>query len=228
MTKERIGVLGGRFDPIHYGHVGTAAAAQLALGLERVLLIPSGVSPHRAAPAGASDADRLAMVTLAARGAPNLVPSDLELRADGPSYTALTLARLHRQGYDRTQLFFVLGADAFAEIGTWHDYPAVLEAAHFVVVARPGHPVADLPGLLPALRYRMREVPPEAGHGTWTLDTAPGIWLLDAVTPDVTSTHVRECLARRQPVTDLIPPAVASYIAEHGLYDVDPAVSLHD
>jgi nicotinate-nucleotide adenylyltransferase len=228
MTKERTGVLGGRFDPIHLGHLETAAAARVAFGLDQVLLVPSGVSPHRAGAPAASDADRLAMVTLAARSVPELVPCDLELRADGPSYTARTLARLHDRGYSRTQLFFVLGADAFEEIATWHDYPAVLEAAHFVVVARPGHAVADLADLLPALRDRMRPVPPGADTATWDLGTAPGIWLLDVVTPSVSSTHVRACLARRQPVTDLIPTAVATYIADHGLYDAGPAMSLHD
>lgn len=228
MNGERIGVLGGRFDPIHRGHLETATAARAALALDQVLLVPSGVSPHRTAAAAASDADRLAMVTLAAKPTPELVPSDLELRVDGPSYTARTLARLHEQGYRRTQLFFILGADAFEEIATWHDYPAVLEAAHFVVVARPGHAVSDLADRLPALRDRMRPVPTGADDATADRGAAPGIWLLDVVTPNVSSTHVRACLASRQPVTGLIPTAVATYIADHGLYTPGPAINLHD
>lgn len=225
MTPKRTGVLGGRFDPIHYGHLETAALARQALGLQQVLLIPSGLSPHREAGARATGADRLAMVTLAAQGTPHLAPSDLEISIDAPSYTARTLARLHDRGYDRTQLFFILGADAFAEIATWYDYPAVLEAAHFVVVSRPGHSVAGLADQLPTLRGRMRATtpdgtPPDSG-------TAPAIWLLDAVTPDVSSTQVRASLSRQQPVTGLVPPSVAAYIAQHRLYD-GPAMSLHD
>ena len=225
MTTARIGVLGGRFDPIHYGHLETAAVARLALGLRQVLLVPSGLSPHRASDARALDADRLAMVTLAAQGLPHLAPSDLELGIDAPSYTALTLARLHDRGYDRTQLFFIVGADAFAEIATWYDYPAVLEAAHFIVVSRPGSSVEGLADQLPALRDRMRAI---AGDGVPPdSETEPRIWLLDTVTPSVSSTQVRALLSRHQPVTGLVPTAVAAYIAHHHLYD-GPAMSLHD
>jgi nicotinate-nucleotide adenylyltransferase len=225
MTPERTGVLGGRFDPIHCGHLETAAAARRALALHEVLLIPSGLSPHRASAARAPGVDRLAMVTLAAQSDPHLTPSDLELSIDAPSYTSSTLARLHDRGYRRTQLFFIVGADAFAEIATWHDYPAVLEAAHFVVVSRPGYSVAGLAARLPTLRNRMRTI---ASAGTpLGSGTAPAIWLLDAVTPNVSSTQVRTWLARRQPVTGLVPPAVATYIAHHRLYD-GPAMSLHD
>ena len=225
MTTARTGVLGGRFDPIHHGHLETATFARLALGLRQVLLVPSGLSPHRASDAGALGSDRLAMVTLAAQGLPHLAPSDLELGIDAPSYTALTLARLHDRGYDRTQLFFIVGADAFAEIATWYDYPAVLEAAHFVVVSRPGYGVGGLADQLPALRDRMRAI---AGDGVPPdSDTGPRIWLLDTVTPSVSSTQVRALLARQQSVTGLVPPAVAAYIAHHSLYD-GPAMSLHD
>jgi nicotinate-nucleotide adenylyltransferase len=225
MTTARTGVLGGRFDPIHHGHLETATVARLALGLQQVLLVPSGLSPHRASDARALAADRLAMVTLAAQGLPHLASSDLEIGIDAPSYTALTLARLHDRGYDRTQLFFIVGADAFAEIATWYDYPSVLEAAHFVVVSRAGYGVEGLADQLPALRDRMRaiargSVPPDS-------DTEPRIWLLDTVTPSVSSTQVRALLARQQSVTGLVPPAVAAYIAHHSLYD-GPAMSLHD
>ena len=226
MTKARTGVLGGRFDPIHGGHLETATVARLALGLDRVLLLPSGVSPHRVPAARATDVDRLAMVKLAAQTEPCLAACRLELDIEAPSYTARTLARLHERGYDRTQLFFIVGADAFEEIATWYDYPAVLESAHFVVVARPGHTVAGLADRLPTLREQMRTVttsrhatPPDVG-------TPPCIWLLDAATPAVSSTDVRTRLARRQPVTGLVPMAVAAYIADHRLYDAGPGHEL--
>ena len=228
MTKERTGVLGGRFDPIHRGHLETARVARLALGLDRVLLLPSGVSPHRVSAARATDPDRLAMVKLAAQTWPYLAACGLELDIEAPSYTARTLARLQERGYDRTQLFFIVGADAFEEIATWHDYPAVLESAHFVVVSRPGHSVAGLADRLPTLREQMRTVT-ESRHGTPPdVGTPPCIWLLDAATPAVSSTDVRTRLARRHPVTGLVPMAVAAYIADHRLYDAGPAMSLHD
>ena len=164
-ATRRIGILGGRFDPIHRGHLATAAAAQRRLQLDRVLMLPSRLSPHRKRPAGASGDDRLAMVALAAHDHPSFEPCDLELTGEAPSYTATTLHRLHERGHPRTSLFFIVGADAFADIADWHDYPRLLDAAHFVVVSRPGHPVAALPDALPALRPRLRPVTNDAGPG---------------------------------------------------------------
>ena len=154
---RRVGLLGGTFDPIHAGHLDVAEAARRALELDEVRLIPARVPPHRSAGALASADDRLAMVRLAIEGCAHLVASDLELRAPGPSYTSATLRELGRQGWRPTQLFFITGADAFAEIATWRDYPAVLDLAHFAVVSRPGLPVASLPDRLPALAARMVE-----------------------------------------------------------------------
>ena len=228
-TEGRTGILGGRFDPIHVGHLGTAEVARRVLALDRVLLLPSRGSPHRAAPARATDTDRLALVTLAANTDPHLSPCDLELESDAPSYTSVTLGRLRDKGHRRTQLFFIVGADAFAEIATWHHYPAVLDDAHFVVVSRPGHPVANLVETLPDLPPRMRPVT----RGGETLrvgaDTAPAVFLIDAVTPDVSSSDIRARVARGEPLTGLVPTNVAAYITHHRLYEpVAVASSLHD
>ena len=216
-TEGRTGVLGGRFDPIHLGHLEVAEVARRVLALDRVLLLPSSVSPHRVAPARATDADRLAMVALAASDTA-LVACDAELESDGPSYTSVTLGRLRDQGYRGTQLFFIVGADAFAEIATWHDYPAVLDAAHFVVVSRPGHPAADLVVTLPDLRTRMRPLTRGAERLRVDANTAPAVFLIDAVTPDVSSTDIRARVARGAPLDGLVPANVAAYIEHHRLY----------
>src|SRR5262245_61535326 len=122
MTRRRVGILGGTFDPIHNGHLGGADAAEKGLGLTRVYLVTASVPPHRRQPV-ASPFQRYAMVVLAVGHRPNWRASDMELRLDGPSYTSDTLERYHQRGYERSELFFVIGADAFAEITTWHDYP---------------------------------------------------------------------------------------------------------
>ena len=186
------------------------------LALDRVLLLPSRVSPHSGAPAHAGDADRLALVTLAASGGTHLSPCDLELASDAPSYTSLTLGRLRDQGYRSTQLFFIVGADAFAEIATWYDYPNVLDRAHFVVVSRPGHSAPDLAAALPDLRARMR---PARGSGQ-SIDAhaPPAVFLIDAVTPDISSTDVRARAARGEPLAGLVPASIATYIEHHRLY----------
>lgn len=221
MTRERVGVLGGTFDPIHVGHLAAATAAREALDLDRVLLMPSHVPPHRAAQPEASPFHRFAMTALAAQTDGALVASDLELRAPGPTYTSTTLARLAECGYDRSQLFFIAGADAFADIETWRDYPALLERSHFVVISRPGRPASGLRRALPTLASRM--VDAARLMGTPASRPAPpptpsSIWLVDTSTPDVSSTAIRQSAAEGAPLDGLVPAGVADHIQRHRLY----------
>ena len=211
MTSERTGILGGRFDPVHLGHLATAALARRELALDRVLLLPSGPSPHRAALARAADADRLEMTRLMAETVSWLDVEDAEIRSAEPSYTSVTLGKLAEAGHQPTRLFFIVGADAFADIATWHDYPAVFDRAHFAVVSRPGHPVDALRRRLPTLATRMRVATP-------VHTPALTIHLLDAETPAISSTAIRVRLQAGQSVDDLVPEPVAAYISTHGLY----------
>jgi nicotinate-nucleotide adenylyltransferase len=224
-SVTRIGILGGTFDPVHTGHVDTALAAHRALALDRVLVMPSGTPPHRASPPAASRFHRFAMAALAVTGLPALMVSDLEIGHTGPCYTYDTLARVHATGLGAAQIFFITGADAFAEIATWSRYPEVLEMAHFAVVSRPGHPATALPGRLPELAARM--VQPAAPASTPDDESAQAgnvadkrlkILLVDAPTPDVSSTEVRRRLAAGESIVGLVPPDVETYIDQHGLY----------
>jgi nicotinate-nucleotide adenylyltransferase len=210
---NRIGVLGGTLDPIHCGHLAAAAAARDAFDLPRVLVVPSRVPPHRPAQPVASPFHRFAMAALAVSGLPRIEASDDELRGEGPSYTADTLERLHARAYTPTQIFFITGADAFADIATWKRYPHVLDLAHFVVVSRPGYDIDALAERLPDLRSRMRP----AGAPART-DAATLIFLLQAPTPDVSSTAVRERLRRGESLAGLVPPLVDAHIHQHHLY----------
>lgn len=213
ISLARIGILGGTFDPIHVGHIETAAAAQQGLALERVVFIPSRVPPHRQVGPEASPYHRFAMTALAINALDGFEVSDMELAAPGTSYTADTLGRLHATGLVAAQIFFITGADAFAEIETWRQYPRVLDMAHFVVVPRPGHEVGALPALLPALAGRMVRASPDAA-----LPGTPSIFLVNAPTPDVSSTAIRRRLRRRESVRGLVPAAVEIHIRQHGLY----------
>jgi nicotinate-nucleotide adenylyltransferase len=197
MTERRIGILGGTFDPIHCGHVDVARAAEEALGLTRVFIVTSNVPPHRATPA-VSSYHRFAMVALAVAGRPRWCASDIELKSAEASYTSTTLRRFHADGYSPDELFFLTGADAFAEIETWRDYPAILDLARFVVVSRPGFPVGELRRRLPSL-----------------VDRAI---LIDAPTADVSSTAIRRRIAARESIAGLVPPGVRQHIEQHGLY----------
>ena len=208
----RLGLLGGTFDPIHLGHLDVARAAAGALALDEVRLITSHVPPHRAAP-GASAFHRFAMTSLAAASDDRFTASDEELVRGGASYTADTLRGLHREGWPATRLFFLTGADAFAEIATWKDYPALLDLAHFVVCSRPGRAAGLVRGLLPDLRDRMTDASQEA-----ELNDAARIVLLDAPTADVSSTAVRAAAAAGASLDGMVLPAVAAHIRKHDLY----------
>lgn len=219
---ERLGILGGTLDPIHLGHLEAARAVRRALALDRVLVLPSRIPPHRPHQPDASGYHRFAMAALAIAGDEGFVVSDLELCSPGPSYTAETLARLQAAGLAPSQMFFITGADAFAEIETWRRYPDVLALAHFAVVSRPGTPVDTMRARLPGLADRMRQADATAPA------TEPSIFLLDAPTPDISSTEIRRRLASGEPAADLLPAAVESHIRRHGLYSRQPLLPTAD
>jgi nicotinate-nucleotide adenylyltransferase len=209
MTR-RVGLLGGTFDPIHQGHLDLGLRAQAALALTEVILIPASVPPHRAAPV-ASPFHRFAMAAIAAAEHPHWSASDLELRSSARSYTSTTLAHFHDAAYAPHELFFIIGADAFADIPLWKDFPSILDAAHFAVVSRPGHPIDALRDTLPALEPRMVRPSGAAGRGT-------SIILIDAPTANVSSTEIRRRLSRGEPVDGLLPLRVREHIERHHLY----------
>ncbi len=223
----RVGVLGGTLDPIHIGHVAAAAAAQGALALGTVILVPSRLPPHRPEAALVSAEHRLAMAARAAAEHPSWSASDVELNRDGPSYTFETLSELIRQGHAASQIFFILGADAFAEIATWSRYPSVLDLAHFAVVARPGITLDSLKERLPDLAERMTtpDLFEASAFGLQpALSAVEGplaktrVILVETATPGVSSTEIRQRVRAGESIAGLVPDPVAAYISQHHLY----------
>ena len=212
-----VALLGGTFDPVHYGHLRFADAVRRALGLSEVRLVPARDPPHRDSPM-ASAADRLAMLKLAVTEFPGLVVDDRELRREGKSYTVDTLTTLRREFPERP-LFLLLGADAFRGLPTWHRWRELFDLAHIVVVERPG---VDLeaglpPPLLAVLRERLVAGPESL------LSRPAGAILRQPIAPlDVSATEIREHLARGLRAAEmnrgLLPPAVLAYIDHHHLY----------
>jgi nicotinate-nucleotide adenylyltransferase len=197
-VSQRIGLVGGTFDPVHLGHLAVAQAALECGRLDRVLLVPSARPPHRR-PAEAPAEDRYQMTRLAAAGVARLEVSDLELQRPGPSYTVDTLAILQDQHPD-AELFLVLGWDAARDLRSWHQPERVLELARVIVVNRPG-----------------LAAPTEDDLRAAGLDPARVI-LCPASTPDINATHVRRMLAEGGNLDGLLSPEVARYLAERGLY----------
>ena len=194
----RVGVVGGTFDPIHLGHVALAEGARRCAHLDRVLLIPAADPPHRGGPV-ASAQDRLEMVRLAVRDHEGLEVSDIELRREGPSYTADTLAALTSE-MPGSELFLVLGWDAAAELRSWRRPDEVLHLARLLVVPRPGWP---LPG----------EVELRAAG----IDPARTL-LCSVTTPRVDATDIRERARRGEPLQGLVEPVVEAYLRRRRLY----------
>jgi nicotinate-nucleotide adenylyltransferase len=223
IQHARLGILGGTLDPIHLGHLDAALAARAALALDHVVILPSRMPPHRPNQPHASGYHRFAMAALAAAEHAGLLVSDVELCSPGPSYTADTLARLHASGLEPSQIFFITGADAFAEIETWSRYPEVLSLAHFVVVSRPGTPAETMRSRLPGLASRM--LPADAATAG---SNEASIFLLDARTRDISSTEVRRRLTNGEAAAELLPRSVEAHIRRHGLYSRQPVIPTAD
>ncbi|MBK9117833.1 MAG: nicotinate-nucleotide adenylyltransferase [Betaproteobacteria bacterium] len=218
---QPVALLGGTFDPVHYGHLRFADDARRALGLAELRLVPARDPPHRGGPA-ASVADRLAMLRLAAAEFPGLAIDERELARPGRSYTVLTLEELRREDPARPLLLLV-GADAFHGLPTWHRWREIFALAHVVVVARPGVALeADLPEPL-AAEWRRRRVREPAA-----LFSTPAGTIYEArVSPQpISATVIRTQLARgpagRAAVEGLLPREVLTYIDQHRLYSTPP------
>jgi len=178
-------IFGGTFDPIHRAHLVVAREAADAFALDRVLFIPAANPPHKEA--GAPYEHRYRMVELACAEDPRFEPSRLEESAE-MSYSIHTIERVKSQGSD---ILFVIGADAFAEIQTWFRWQDVVAAVEFIVVTRPGH--------------------------TYTYPPGAKVHRLETVAMPVSSSAIREALARGE-MPQQLPPAVAAYIRRNGLY----------
>ncbi|MGH8798624.1 MAG: nicotinate-nucleotide adenylyltransferase [Casimicrobiaceae bacterium] len=213
-----LGILGGTFDPIHYGHLRVAAEVRVAQRIDEVRLIPAGVPPLRPPPAAPADA-RLAMAVLGCAEFPGLVADDREIRRRGPSYTVQTLQELH-DDYPARPLALIIGSDAFAGIAAWHRWEQLFTLAHFIVVERPGTPFSlDALGAPLKIQWERR------------LTTDPmrlsrqlaGAIIRQAVTPQpVSATALRAALAggpeERALIRGLLPATVLAYIERNQLY----------
>ena len=193
------GILGGTFDPIHSGHIAIARAALAALGLDRVLLLPSGQPPYKRIHAGRDD--RLEMARLAAAGCEGIEVCDLEVRRAGDSYTVDTMRRLRERCTDDA-FTYLIGADALDHLGDWRGIDEIIGQTRFAVIDRQGRDAASTRARAQALAERLNariEVPGIAG-------------------PAVSSGVVRERVATGESIETLVPEGVARYIRERGLY----------
>lgn len=206
-----IGIFGGTFDPVHYGHLRPLWEIKEALSFNELRLIPSFIPPHRDAP-GASAKQRLEMLQLALRDVPELVIDQRELKRGGPSYMVDTLQSLRDELGDES-ISLILGQDAFNGLASWHEWQRLVELAHIVVMHRPG-------SLLPASGAVAELVGERGVAEPEKLKLAPaGYIFVQKVTQlDISATTIRSILAKKGDVRFLLPEPVRQYIVDNQLY----------
>lgn len=201
MAKKKLGIMGGSFDPIHNGHLGTALALEQALQLDEILFIPAYISPFKQERKAAPAQERLAMVELALKGHPTWHASNLELERTGVSYTYNTLATLDAQYGKDYELFFLIGADSILELAKWYKIKEALALSTFVIATRPGFmPQAQ------AIKAKL------AKEGLTNL-----VWVNTPEFP-ISSTEIRAKIQKHESLTGLMPPAIVEYIRQRDLY----------
>ncbi|MBD3671820.1 MAG: nicotinate-nucleotide adenylyltransferase [Gammaproteobacteria bacterium] len=207
-----IGILGGAFDPVHFGHLRPALELEQALGLEQLRLIPTGRPPHREA-AHAEAGHRVTMLERAIEGSDWLIDRR-EIERDGPSYMVDTLAELRTELGAERPLALMLGLDAFMGLTGWHQWRRLFELAHIVVSHRPGAELQGMDAELARELSQRQALQPSELHGR----SAGLVWLHPVTQLDISSTAIRSLLAEGNDPRFLMPDAVVDYLRSHKLY----------
>src|SRR5690606_41985215 len=199
---RRLGVMGGTFDPIHYGHLVTAEAAAEEFGLEQVIFVPAGQPPHKPPGAVTEARPRYLMTVLATVANPRFTVSRVDINRPGPSYTVDTLRELHARFGPGVELYFITGADAMLQILQWKDPESLFALCHFIAATRPGFRLSRLETVLGSMAERHRE----------------RIHPLQLPALAISSTDIRQRVRQGRSVRYLLPDAVLHYIQKSGLY----------
>jgi len=219
MKKEKIGLFGGTFNPVHSGHLKAAEIVQKRFLLDKILFIPSYIPPHKDKADIASPSHRLKMVEIALRDYPHFIPSSIEIDAEETSYSIITINRIKKL-YPKSWVFFILGIDAFLEVDTWKDYEQLLEQCFFVVISRPGYLLDDAKKTLEG-KYREKMCmlsKSESVKDEMLLSFRIFLLPIDAL--DIASTKIRGIIKRGDSITGMVSERVEAYIKENGLYKI--------
>lgn len=193
-SKYNIGLMGGTFNPVHSGHLLAAKEAKEKFDLEKVIFIPSNLSPHKEDKDLISASHRFNMTALALNGKEDFFISDIEIKRGGKSYTIDTVREFKKIYGQKANLYFIAGVDAINEIDTWKDFNKLIKICHFIGITRPESKLRILQKYLKAVS------------------------LLDVETLPISSTEIRDRARKGMPIGHLVPEKVAEYIFEHRLY----------
>jgi nicotinate-nucleotide adenylyltransferase len=207
-----LGIFGGTFDPIHFGHIKPALELLQRLPLDEIRFIPCRLPPHRPIP-GASAQQRWHMVTTVVKHQPGLRADDRELRRHGPSYTVDTLLDLRTEIGSQHPMCLILGTDAYCTLPTWHRWKEIPALVHIIIMTRPGSALpseGQAAALLGQLRVQDPDILRHAPHGRI---------LTCSITPwDISSSAIRACIQAGEIPRYMLPGAVWAYIKRHRLY----------
>jgi nicotinate-nucleotide adenylyltransferase len=210
---QKIGLLGGTFDPVHYGHLQFAEAALQEYRLDKVVFLPSADPPHKNGASITAFRHRLAMLILAGQGRQGFECNAIEERLGKPSYTIDTLRELQKHYKVDCRLYFMIGADAFLDFLTWKSHQHILQAVDIIIALRKGYNVDQLTLMLKKLGYK-------ANDGYWTAGGGKQDIHILQRTPDAhSSSAIREMIAKGALADRFLPEAVIEYIRKNKLYD---------
>lgn len=219
MKKEKIGLFGGTFNPVHSGHLKAAEIVQKRFLLDKILFIPSYIPPHKDRAEIASPSHRLKMVEIALSGFSRFIPCSIEIEAEEKSYSIITINRIKKL-YPKSWIFFILGIDAFLEVDTWKDYQQLLEECFFIVISRPGYSLDEAKKTLDG-KYREKMymlAKSESIDGEMLLSFR--IFLLPIEALDIASTEIRRIIKRGDSIKGMVSERVEAYIRDNGLYKI--------
>ena len=199
---KKIGILGGTFDPVHYGHIALAEDAVREAGLHEVVMIPARIQPFKQDREYASGEDRFNMLALAAGKDDHITVSKYELQQESISYTYLTLRHMQEFFGEDTRLYVITGTDSFLKIDTWMNAEELLSNYAYIIGTRPGYRQDE---------YRKALQKITSAYGTEVIS-------MNKTELDISATQIRQMVAEGKPISDLVPPEVERYIREHGLY----------
>lgn len=204
--RSRIGIMGGTFNPIHYGHLVTAEEALYQFKLDKVIFMPAGQPPHKRDKEILSPEDRYLLTVIATASNPDFEVSRLEIERVGPSYTVDTLLELHKVYGPETDMFFITGADAVWEILTWKDAEKLVRLTEFIAATRPGYSLE---------KFKKLHVLPEGEHRE---KGKPRVSIMEIPALAISSTDIRRRVRENRPIRYLVPEGVASYIQKSGFW----------
>jgi nicotinate-nucleotide adenylyltransferase len=219
MKKERIGLFGGTFNPVHSGHLKAAEIVQKRFLLDKILFIPSYIPPHKDTADIASPSHRLKMVEIALRGYPHFVPCSIEIDAEETSYSIITINRIKKL-YPKSWVFFILGIDAFLEVDTWKDYEQLLEQCYFLVISRPGYLLDEAKKTLEGKYIEKMCMLSKSESIKDEMLLSFRIFLLPVDALDIASTEIRGIIKRGDSIKGMVSERVEAYIRENGLYKI--------